>query len=149
MKKVIKGSLYNTDTARRIGGVEPAGGNTSDFNYFCETLYRSKAGKYFLHGEGHAKSRYGVWHGNTGTWGETIRAYTYAEAEQWAEENLTADEYVTEFGAPSESDSIERVNLYISAESKFLLDKMQSEQGETISQIVDDLIREAGQKQES
>jgi len=53
MKKIIKGSLYNTDTAKFLGCIEPAGQNTNDLNFFRETLYRTKSGKYFLHGEGH------------------------------------------------------------------------------------------------
>jgi len=31
---------------------------------------------------------------------------TYAEARDWAEENLDADEYIKEFGVPSEDDHV-------------------------------------------
>jgi hypothetical protein len=139
MKKVIAGALYNTDTAQELGYVEPAGSNRSDFNYFCETLYRTKSGKYFLHGKGHGNSRYGEWHGNTGGWGEQIRPYTPEEAREWAEENLTADEYSAVFGEPEEaSDTKEILNISISAELKSRLIKMREDTGKSISQIIED-----------
>ena len=143
MKKVIKGSRYDTETAKEIGSVEPMGSDTRSFNYYCESLYRTKAGKYFLHGEGHANSRYGEWQGNTGGWGKTIRPYTFAEAREWAEENLTADAYEAEFGLPEEPDNMERLNTCITAESKFILERMQSQQNKPISLILDELIKKS------
>lgn len=139
MKKVIKCSLYNTDTAQELGCVEPSGYDCSDFDYFCETLYRTKSGKYFLHGEGHGNSRYGEWHGNSGEWGEQIRPYTPDEARDWAEENLTAEEYTEAFGEPEEaSDSKAILNISISQELKTRLIKMREETGKSISQIIEE-----------
>jgi len=143
MKKVIDGALYNTDTAQELGYVEPAGYNSSDFNYFKETLYRTKSGKYFLHGEGHGNSRYGEWHGNTGGWGEQIRPYTPEEARKWAEENLEADEYAQIFGEPEEaSDTKTPLNISVSAELKAKLIKMREDTGKSISQIIEDKFAE-------
>lgn len=139
MKKVIEGALYNTDTAKELGCVEPAGYNSSDFDYFCETLYRTKSGKYFLHGEGHGNSRYGEWHGNSVGWGEQIRPYTPGEAREWAEKNLTAGEYSIAFGEPEEaSDSKAILNISISQELKTRLIKMREETGKSISQIIEE-----------
>ena len=139
MKKVINGSLYNTETALELGYVEPAGYNRNDFSYFRETLYRTKSGKYFLHGEGHGNSRYGEWRGNTGGWGEQIRPYTPEEARQWAEDNLTADEYSKAFGEPEEaSDTKVPLNLSVSAEFKSLLMRLREETGKSISQIIEE-----------
>lgn len=139
MKKVIEGKLYNTETAQELGYVEPAGYNSSDFNYFRETLYRTKSGKYFLHGEGHGNSRYGEWHGNSGGWGEQIRPYTPVEAREWAEEHLDAEEYAKAFGEPEEaSDSKVVLNISVSAEFKAMLIKTREETGKSISQIIED-----------
>lgn len=143
MKKVIDGALYNTETAQELGYVEPAGYNSSDFNYFKETLYRTKSGKYFLHGEGHGNSRYGEWHGNTGGWGEQIRPYTPGEAREWAEEHLTADEYEEAFGEVEEaSDTKAPLNITISTEFRSMLQKMKEETGKSISQIIEDKFTE-------
>ena len=139
MKKVIEGKLYNTETAQELGYVEPAGYNSSDFNYFRETLYRTKSGKYFLHGEGHGNSRYGEWHGNTGGWGEKIRPYTQEDAREWAEKNLTADEYAKAFETPEEaSDTKAILNISVSAELKSRLIRMREETGKSISQLIEE-----------
>jgi hypothetical protein len=137
MKKVIDGAVYNTDTAKKIGSIEPAGYNCRDFNYFCETLYKTKAGKYFLHGEGGGNSRYGKWVGNTGGWGETIRPYTLQEAMVWTEKNLDADEYSAEFGEPEEAaEGKVTIGLTLTQEAKYKLEKLRSETGKAISQII-------------
>lgn len=139
MKKVIDGALYNTDTAQELGNVTPAGNNQSDFNYFRETLYRTKSGKYFLHGEGHGNSRYGEWHGNTGGWGEQIRPYTPEEARKWAEDNLEADEYAQIFGKPEEAaDTKTIINISISVDLKAKLIKMREDTGKSISQLIEE-----------
>lgn len=136
MKKVINGALYNTETAKRIGWWEN-GLMPNDFGYACEALYKTKAGKYFLHGEGGGNSQYGVWHGNSGGWGEEIRPYTPREACEWAEEHLDADEYAAEFGEPEEAaDNRVTLNLTVPAEIKAKLEKLRSETGKSISQLV-------------
>ena len=48
MKKVINGALYDTKTAKLLG--EDSYSNPGDFHYWTEQLYRTKSGKYFLHG---------------------------------------------------------------------------------------------------
>jgi hypothetical protein len=139
MKKVINGSLYNTETAQCLGCVEPAGNDQNAFSYFCETLYRTKAGKYFIHGEGHGNSRYGVWHGNNGGWGEQIRPLTSLEAREWAEKNLTADEYITAFGEPDEaSETKVPLNISVSPEVRARLQKLKEETGKSISLLIEE-----------
>lgn len=143
MKKVIEGALYNTDTAQELGSVEPAGYDYNNFNYFKETLYRTKSGKYFLHGEGHGNSRYGEWHGNTGGWGEQIRPYSPEDARTWAEENLSGEEYIVAFGEPEEAlDTKSPLNISVSAEFKAMLVKIREETGKSISQIIEDKFTE-------
>ena len=46
MKKVIKGAVCDTDTAEEIGEARCQG--------FIDCLYRTKSGKYFIHGVGDA-----------------------------------------------------------------------------------------------
>jgi hypothetical protein len=142
MKKVINGSLYNTDTAECIGTWDN-GETPREFTYFSETLYRTKSGKYFIHGEGHANSCYGVWHGNSGGWGEQIRPYSPEEAREWAEDHLTAEEYASAFGEPEEaSDNKVPLNISVSAEFKNFLIKLKEETGKSISEIIEEKFKE-------
>lgn len=99
MKKVIKGKVYDTDKAKKLGEWDN-GHYTSDFNFCSETLFRKKNGEYFLFGEGHALSKYASHFGNNSGWGEKIIPLTYAEAQEWAEDHLDGDEYIEIFGDP-------------------------------------------------
>lgn len=107
MYKVINGARYNTETAKELGSYSNTY-NDRDLNYYAETLYLTKAGKYFLHGEGNAMSQYAECYGaNSWGWGAKIIPMTEAEAQQWASEHLDADEYDAIFGADElESTSI-------------------------------------------
>lgn len=99
MKKIIKGKVYDTDKAKKIGEWDN-GHYTSDFNFCAETLFRKKNGEYFLFGEGHALSKYASHSSNNSWWGEKIISLTYAEAQAWAEDHLDGDEYIEIFGDP-------------------------------------------------
>ena len=138
MKKVIDGALYNTETAKEIGYWR----NGSDgFNWCKETLYRTKAGKYFLDGEGGANSKYSSQ--SRGTWydGECIIPLTPTAAAEWAGEHLDADEFAAEFGEPDEaSEDTEVLICTIPKDLKTKLRRMSSEQGRPMGQIVADLI---------
>jgi len=138
MKKVIEGALYNTATAKEIGHWR----NGSDgFNWCKETLFRTKAGKYFLDGEGGANSKYSSQSGNTWYDGERIIPVTPSAAAIWAEEHLDADEYAEIFGEPEEAgDERVALNLTVSAATKARLEKMREDTGKSISQIVEDMI---------
>lgn len=139
MKKVIEGSLYNTETARELGSIEPAGYNHNDFTYFKETLYLTKSGKYFLHGQGGGNSRYGEWVGNTGGWGEQIRPYSLREAKDWAEDNLDGDNYIEIFGNPEENDETKvTLNLSVSSEFKNKMNQLKQATGKSISELIEE-----------
>ena len=139
MKKIIKGSLYNTDTAKFLGCIEPAGQNTNDLNFFRETLYRTKSGKYFLHGEGHGKSKYAGPCGNNGGWSEQIIPLTFNMARQWAKDNLTDDEYIEAFvGTKIISDIKIPLNISVSPRFKHHLNLLKEKTGKSISQIIED-----------
>jgi hypothetical protein len=96
MKKIINGKRYNTKTAKELAHI----GNRNDyndFNFWRETLYVKKTGEYFLLKEGGANSKYGVWNGNSGGYGEFIEPILFDNAKKWAEQ-LDGDEYETIFG---------------------------------------------------
>ena len=80
MKRIIKGKVYNTTTAKQVGHYESEYG-CADFNYYEQVLYRKKTGEYFLHGRGNAASPYAQSAGESSwTGGESIRPLTFEEA---------------------------------------------------------------------
>jgi len=138
MKKVINNAVYDTGTATFIGSFDN-GYLPGDFSYYEETLYRTKSGKYFLHGEGGANSRYGEWHGNSGGSGEKIMPMSYDDAAEWAQKNMDGDDYIKAFGDPEDCENV-RVLLVLSPAARNKLDKMRSESGQTLSEIIEGLI---------
>lgn len=132
MKKVIDGSLYNTDTARLIGEWDNRRYGSLDF---CgERLYRTKSGKYFLHGEGGAMSKYAYSCGsNQWSSGELIIAMTEAAACEWAEAHLGADEFAKAFSASVEDLHTVAVSDQCYARLKALKDLT----GKTFAQLVE------------
>tara|TARA_R100000306_G_C4380997_1_gene144338 strand:+ start:2839 stop:3150 length:312 start_codon:yes stop_codon:yes gene_type:complete len=56
MKKVIGGLRYDTETAEKVA--QHWDGYQSDHGHVCESLYRTKNGRWFLAGEGGPASRY-------------------------------------------------------------------------------------------
>lgn len=102
MYKVINGARYNTETAKELGSYSNTY-NDRDLNYYMETLYLTKSGKYFLHGEGNAMSQYAECYGaNSWGCGAKIIPMTEAEAQQWASEHLDGGEYGAIFGEEDE-----------------------------------------------
>jgi len=103
MKAIKNKIIYDTATATLIGGNGYSTPN--DFRHYYERLYKKSNGEYFLYGEGGPLSKYAVSTGTSETSGsETIIPMTYAEARDWAEANLDADDYIAAFGIPSEED---------------------------------------------
>ena len=101
MKKIINGKMYNTETAKELESYWN-GYSERDFNYCYEVLYVKKTGEYFLACEGGPMSPYAGHYGDMRGYGEEIIPMTEEEAKEWAEEKLTADEYVKVFGEPEE-----------------------------------------------
>lgn len=136
MKKIIKGKLYNTETAKLLGEWEN-NYSINDFKHVSEHLYLKKIGEYFLHGEGGPLSIYaeqiGI-HGRSG--GERIRPLTYAEAREWAEEKLEVEEYEKIFGEVSEDDLIIRLSISMTCEEAALLKQNAQKANMTISAFI-------------
>ncbi len=107
MYKVINKKRYNTETAKKLGYWE------SDQDYRGlyheeETLYRSKAGNYFLHCYGGAGSKYSQKIGmNEWASGETIIPIDEETARKWAEEHLDGSEYEMIFGIPETGEAVQ------------------------------------------
>ena len=110
MKKVIGGKRYDTETAKEVACT--AHGYPNEFSYWCETLYRKNTGEYFLHGLGHAASKYAESCGmNEWCGGEKIIPLTEEAAKKWAEKYLDGDDYEAIFGEVEEDDSKKTVTF--------------------------------------
>lgn len=139
MKKIINNKIYDTTTAQKCG--EWSNGHyTSDFAYCAETLYRKKTGEYFLHGEGHALSKYASSSGNSCGWGEQIIPLSYAQAQKWAESHLDGDDYISVFGEPEESEELGDLHIRISAAKLTKLRQAAGQAHITLAEMVERLI---------
>jgi hypothetical protein len=85
MKKIIDSKVYDTSTATKIAD-NWNGVGSNDFNYQCETIYRTKKGTFFLHGDGGANTKYATHNGNWRNAGETIIPLTKGEVYQYLED---------------------------------------------------------------
>lgn len=138
MKKIINGAKYDTATAKMLGEWSN-GCYTNDFNYCSEDLYRTKSGKYFLHGEGGANSKYSRSVGNNSWTGDSvIEPITRATAMEWAEEHLDGDEYEAIFGTVE--DGTEQLNIIIPAALKAKLWELAEQRKTSISALVEEVL---------
>ena len=143
MKKIIKGKLYDTDTAKKLGSdSSPVG--PRDFSYWHEELYQKRTGEFFLYGEGGPMSRYSRSMGdNSWSGGEEIIPLTFGTAREWAEEHLSADEYGEIFGMPSEDDELVVLHIQIPAAIGAKLKMGAAEAGTTLRAYAEKLLTEA------
>lgn len=139
MKKIINNRVYDTTTAQKCGEWDN-GHYTSDFAYCAETLYRKKTGEYFLHGEGHALSKYAGRSGDSSGWGEQIIPLSYEKAQKWAEEHLDGDEYVSIFGEPEESEELGDLHVRISSAKLTKLRQAAGQAQVSLAEMVEQLI---------
>jgi len=98
MKKVINGKVYNTETAEEVGSWSN-GCNGGDFDQCSESLYKSKAGQYFLAGSGGARSKYSKSCDQNSTCGSNgMELLSEDEALVWCEEHdVDAEEIAKHF----------------------------------------------------
>lgn len=102
MWKILKGKLYDTDTAICIGS-NRSDCYKNDFSYFEEYLYKKKTGEFFLYGIGGPSSKYAEHLVGGGYMdGEKIIPLSEIDAKAWGEDNLSAEEYFKVFGIPEE-----------------------------------------------
>jgi len=140
MKKIINGSKYDTDTAKKLGEWTN-GERYGDFNYCEEALYRTKAGRYFIHGGGGAMTKYAVSSGNN-SWsgGEKILPMSREAAMEWAEEKLEAEEYEAIFEVTENGN--EQLNITVSAAVKSRLWERAEQKKVTVSALVLEALEE-------
>lgn len=140
MKKIIKNKRYDTETAREIG-YDRYNGSTSDFAYWCETLYCKRTGEYFIYGEGGPASKYAETAGqNEWCGGERIIPMNYENAREWAERHLDADDYEKEFGEVAEDDSTETVTISLPASTIAKIRRKAQEAGTSVSGIIGEML---------
>jgi hypothetical protein len=139
MKKIINGKRYDTDTAKVIAEHEE--GYVGDLEYYRETLHRKRSGEYFLHGFGHAASRYAENLGE-GRWGagECITPLSYDEARKWAENALDADAYEAEFGVVEDDGTSTTITVRVPSHLKAALDRRCATTGKGQSEVVAELL---------
>ena len=139
MKKIIKGKLYDTDTARELGAWD----NGADgINECAEALYQKRTGEYFLHGVGGARTQYAKAVGaNSWAGGERIMPMTYEEARAWAEERLSAEQYGAIFGMPDEGAGDVALHVRIPAELDARLRALASARGLSLAAVVIEALR--------
>ena len=136
MKKVISGKLYDTDTAREIA-VNSHGDGPRDFHYYSETLYRKRTGEYFLYGHGGPASRYAEAVGqNTWSGGWKIIPLSLESAQEWAEENMDADDYQQEFGPVSEDGGRVTLSVSLDAATADRIRREATEKGISVSALI-------------
>lgn len=142
MKKIINGKLYNTETAKELGGWADYG-SWRDFQHIKETLYRKKTGEYFLFGEGGPATKYAEAEGqNSWTGGRRIMPMTYDEAREWAEKHLEADEYEAIFGEIVEDDGAGKqvVSISVSPAKWEAAKRKAAQMGVGISEYIESLL---------
>lgn len=140
MKKVIKGRIYNTETAKKIGADSYSA--PGDFYYYCDELFQKRTGEFFIYGVGGAMSKYAETIGqNQWSGGEAIIPMTYENARKWCEEHLDGDEYEAVFGKIEEDDEKKTVALRLSASAVEKIKREASKKDCTMSDVVEDLIK--------
>jgi len=101
MKATIGGQTYNTKMAVEIGCANN-GLPCNDLDYWYAALYKANDGRYFLAGDGGARTIYADVEPGNDNWttpGKGIVPMTAAKAEEWAREWLDDASVVAEFGA--------------------------------------------------
>lgn len=143
MKKIINGKLYDTDTAKELGRWSNMG-DTRNFHWYREVLYRKRTGEYFLHGEGGPLTQYAVSiSDNSWSGGDKIIPMTAATARKWAEEHLDADEYAEIFGMPDEGEEVAALNMQIDAQLMAKLRAKAAEDGISLKACMEEILKKA------
>lgn len=130
MKKVIRGVLCDTATAEQIGEAR--------FENFTEFLYRTKFGKYFIHGVGDENSRYSS-RSEDGSWipGEDIVLLTNSAAADWIMDHCGP---VDSYYRAKKGAKKEWATIRITAAAKEQIDEMVEGKDMTISELISDAL---------
>ena len=136
MKQIIKGVVYNTENSKRIG---VRCGDVTNGHLNAEILYKTGGGQYFL-----CESDILNCNKSSGR----ITPLPAKDAETWAKKHLGEYAYAAEFGKPQPDNTNMPKILNISLPPDLMrkLDQLQSEQGKTISQIIESALRKKSLK---
>lgn len=103
MKTKIGGHIYDTETAVFIGEHSDDSENIPAI-HVVESLYKTPIGMFFIHARGGKFTRFAECEGKDSKAGEKIINLSMAEAEKWAKENLSDEDYQREFSDPQPND---------------------------------------------
>ena len=135
MRKVLKGKVYDTDTAKEVGYYSYLPGDR--LYGHSETLHRKRTGEYFLCCEGGPGSKYSEDIDRNNRSGlALIKPLSYEDARKWAEENLSVDEYKSEFGIVDEDEDVVSIHVQIPTALNDRLDSERSKTGTSKAGIV-------------
>ena len=130
MRKIIKNKVYDTDTAKKMGTYRNPEGR-GIFHYYEYTLYRKKTGEFFLHACGRSNSY------------ESIMPLTYDEAQEWAEELLTEEQYKRIFfGVVAESTGTEAFTVQLPTALVTQLKRRTDKSGQMIKEAVAEALQQ-------
>lgn len=133
MKKVIKGKVYDTDTAKQISYEgDTAHGTHREWE---NALFQKRTGEFFAY----------AW---TMSGGETIKPITADEARSWLEEHGTAEQYIAVFGDPGEGDAatgdeVVTLGIRVSAAAAAKLKRAAAAEGTTQQELLTRWIMDA------
>lgn len=140
MKRIIKGKVYDTETAKKVASWYSSYAR-NDFHYYEEELYQKKTGEFFLYGDGNAASPYSKSCGQNEWCGsEKIVPLTFAEAQEWAEKHLDGEDYCEIFGEPDEEAEDVLLGIRVSAVAAAKLKRIAAKTGKPQNRIVEELI---------
>lgn len=147
MNRIINNKRYNTYTARLLGEWNN-GYPQDDFEFCKESLYVTKSGNYFLHGEGGGGSKYCAEsldehpHGC----GEMIKPLSVAEAQEWAKKVLDDNEYAVMFTVTTATNDTETEKITLSLPPSVIkaLKERKEATGVNVSWLVAQALIDAG-----
>ena len=137
MKKIIGGSVCDTEKARLLGKFDSCEDRGS-LTWTRESLFRTKSGKYFLHCEGNTNTIYAERTGDG--WyspGQQIRLISEEAAKSWAEQHLGNDEYEAAFG-----ETEERTVVSVLPATRRKLEKLKADTGMSYCEIIDKAVKQ-------
>lgn len=143
MRKIIDGRTYNTSTAREVGAWEN-GRDYGDLGYCSETLYKTRRGAWFVHGEGGPQSAYSRRVDDSTIVGTSrLVAISEDEARDWVARKLDADVYEAEFGEAEEAGDLvtrQRVNVSLANGVADGLRRYSAACGTPVSRLIDQAV---------
>lgn len=139
MKKIIKGKVYDSNTAafiaRKSNGLEK-----NDLRWLEESLYRKRTGEYFLHGKGGGLTYCAAPAVGGYTNDEKIVPLSYEGAQKWAKNNMNADDYLKVFEEDSKDGDCVIMTVQLKASTRAKLEHLQSKKEMSMSAIIDEAV---------